>query len=260
MTHILDLSPWLSATIVFFSIFFLVIAPYLISRHFWGKYSDEESETLASSIIFRTASLHSLILALVFAQEQINVFEVRRSTVKEGSAVADIFYDLKRYDPESTLSLQRQLAKYTQVVIEQEWELLSRGELSTTAWELWDNVYVGILDLQPSNNKQHTLRERMLTDVDLISLSRDFRQADYDSGITSLFWVVAIFGVVFVVLPYFVFKANKVNFILISTYAAFTSLVIYTIVVMSNPYKAPFVVEPKAMIRVFNQDMKDVLK
>lgn len=258
--HILDLSSWLSASIVFLSILFLVIVPYLIARYFLRSHSGEDTENLASSIIFRTASLHSLILALVFAQEQVNVFEIRKATVEEGSAVADIFYDLKRYDPVSTVPLQGQLAEYTKVVIEEEWDLLNDGKLSSKAWELWDHVYNGILDLEPGNIRQETLRGKMLADIGKISKTRDLRQADYYSGITPLFWLIAILGVVFVVLPYFVFRVNKVNLLLIGTYAAFTALVIYTIIAMSTPYRAPILVEPTGLVEVFTQDMIDLVE
>ena len=102
MTQILNMGPWLSALIVISSIIFVVMTSYFLTRHILGANSSTETETLASSIIFRTASLHGLILALVFAQEQINVLEIRRSTVEESNAVADIFYDLKRYDSNET--------------------------------------------------------------------------------------------------------------------------------------------------------------
>lgn len=254
-----DLSILLTAAIIVLSVVLLVVAPYAVTRYFFRRHAEEDTGTLSSSIIFRTASLHGLILALVFAQEQVNVVDLRRTTAREAAAVADIFYDLNRYDSVGNQPLRRALAEYVRIVISEEWEALADGHLSQRAWDLWDEVYTGILDFHPKDPRQEALRERMLHDIETISESRNIRSADSASGVTALFWFVAILGIVFVVLPYFVFPARKVNLLLLGSFAAYNGVVIFTILSLTNPYSPPRAVTPGPFVEIFNGDMKTIL-
>jgi hypothetical protein len=252
---------WLIALILISAIIFLVLGPYAVARFFLHKHTKQETETLSSSIIFRTASLHGLILALVFAQEQANVTDLRQTTSREASAVADVFYDLERFGSiDSTFPLRQSIAHYLHTVIYEEWDSLSSGNLSSRAWEYWETVYLGILNLTPETIRQESLRNQMLEDIRIISRCRNKRNADSSSGVSSLFWFVAILGVVFVVIPYFVFPARKINLLLIGSFAAYNGIVIYTIYAMSNPFSMPGRVQPAPFIEKFQNEMSAMLQ
>lgn len=252
--------PWLAGAAVVASVILLVVGPYVLARRLFLTHATDDTESLASSVIFRVASLHVLILALVFAQEQVNVLDIRQTTAKEAAAIADVFYDLARYDATKNEHLRKTLAEYTEVVIHEEWLLLIDGDLSQEAWDLWSYVYEGILDLTPQNPRDEALRSRMLKDIETISESRNLRRADYSSGVTGLFWVVAISGIVFIVLPYFVFRPRPINILLLTIFATYNGMVIYTISVMSNPYSPPAAVEPLPFVDVFQHDMEALLR
>ena len=66
---------------------------YRMARWMLSHKTDEHSQDMASSIIFRIAALHGLILALVFAQELTNYNEVRKTVSEEAIAVGDVFFD-----------------------------------------------------------------------------------------------------------------------------------------------------------------------
>ena len=78
-----------------------------------------------SSIIFRVAALHGLILALVFAQVLFSYQEVRGALLREATAVADIYYDFERYDPKTAQFMQTAIVEYAQTVVDEEWQLLA---------------------------------------------------------------------------------------------------------------------------------------
>ncbi len=139
----------------------------------------EETRQLSDSVIFLTTMLHSLVLALVFAQEQINVVELRQTSAREAGAIADIFYDLDRYEAGGNRELRRALAEYVQTLIDEEWDLLEKAQLSQRCWDLWDEVFRGVLDLNPASAREESLRNRMLEDLDTISESRNIRSALY---------------------------------------------------------------------------------
>jgi hypothetical protein len=250
---------WLAAGMVILSVVFLVFAPYAAARFLLRAHARDETETLSNSIIVRIASLHGLILALIFAQEQANMNDLRHTNAREAAAVADVFYDLDRYDPVGNARLRRAMAEYVRVVIDEEWEMLADGHLSQRAWDSWQLAYMGILDLTPVNPRQQTLRERMLADIETISESRNLREAGAIGGVTRLFWIVAVVGVVFVVVPFFVFPARKVNLLLLLSFAVYNGVVIYTIFALSHPFSPPGAVKPAPFVEVFRHDMGELL-
>ncbi len=258
----IPLSPAIiSGLVLFFGVLVLVWGTYGITRLLLGRLSGgKDTGTLADSIIFLTASLHGLVLALVFAQEQVNIVDLRQTSAHEAGAIANVFYDLDRFEPGGNLEARRALAGYVQIVIEEEWTLLQDGQLSQRAWDLWDDAFNAVLDLDPTSPRQEALRDRMLEDIGPISESRNIRVADASSGVTGLFWMVALPGVFFVVIPYFVIRASLLHFLLLGCFAAYNGLVMFTIFVMSNPYSPPFPVEPDAFKAIFNQDMLDLLR
>jgi hypothetical protein len=257
--EILDNLPWLSVVTVALSVAFLVAAVYVVSRLIHRKRGSDGTVKPLDSVVENIMIIHGLVLALVFAQEQINVVELRRTTAVEAAAVADIFYDLDRYDPVANLPLRRDLAEYVNVVIHEEWASLAEGQLSQRAWVLWDNVYEGILDLEPANTRQEALRSRMLSDIDTISESRDLRAAEHSSGITALFWIVAVFGIGIVAFLDFVLRDGRPNLPLLIAFALYNGVIIYTIIAMTNPYSPPGAIEPAAFIEIFRHDMAELV-
>jgi len=249
----------LVAVLVILFVVSLVMLPYAIARFFLHPHTSEETEALSGSIVFRMGLLHGLILALIFSQELTDLVDVRNTSAKEAAAAADIFYDLDRYDPVASRSLRHSLAEYVHTVIHEEWGMLSQGQLSQRAWDLWEEVYMGVLDLAPESLRHESLRARMLQDIETISESRYVRGADSNSGVSGLFWFIAVLGTVFIVLPYFVFSARKVNLLLLLTFAVYNALVVYTIFAMSNPYSPPGATTPSAFVEVFSDDMEHLL-
>lgn len=122
-----------------------LFAIYALTRALWGPRQTAETKDLAGSVIFRIASLHGLILALVFAQALIAYSEIRSNLGEEATAVAGIFNDMRRHDPqaEATTEVQATLAAYLRHVVDHEWAALSEtGKLTPEGWALREKVYL----------------------------------------------------------------------------------------------------------------------
>ena len=209
---------------------------YIVSRRFLSHLIDDDTVDLSSSVIFRLSSLHSLILALIFAQEQVNLSKLNQSIVDESIAVADVFYDLDRFGSSEASALQNEVVSYTQIVVNEEWELLKDNKLSNDAWSSWGQIYEGVLDLQPVSLRQETLREMMLADIDKVSTYRDIRVAAASSEISLLFWFAGVFGFVAVIALYFSFAPTFINLAILGILSAYVGLILVSIYAMNSPF------------------------
>lgn len=207
---------------------------------FRGDLETGRTFDLAGPIMLRTASLHGLILALVFAQELVSYQRISTAVTEEATAVADIFYDIGRYDEDEAPPVRAALVNYLRLVIDEEWRTLSEeGELWGPAWGEREKVYLAVLDLEPATPRQTTLRGHMLEDVQLIAELRERREAAARSHLSLLFLVPAVLGVALVAATCFVYAPTAINLGLMGIYGGFSGVVIFIIYALSDPFDTP---------------------
>lgn len=229
----------------------IVLAAYYTMHRIMGGDPGGRDRELASSVITRIASLHVLILALVFAQEMIEYQALRTESAVESNAVGDVFYDAERYGPEAQEPIQKALKDYVSIVIKEEWHELGRtGELSAAAWDQWNIAYLKILELAPTNTKQQSLRSHMLDEIHTISESRDRRENSGTDSISLIFWFAAISGVIFTAIGYYPYAPDGRNLLLLSIFGVFTGVILFFIYAFSNPYSPPATLFPTAFERL----------
>ena len=210
----------------------------LVARGFDAN--EHRTADLASSVIFRVASLHALILGLVFAQETALYRDLTADLVREATAVADVYFDLGRYGIDDLEKTQRTVADYAEAVVERDWPSLHiEGRLARESYLLWEAVYQRVLDLDPQSARQEELRRHMLEGIHGIAELRQRRTNAANSVIPTMFWIAAIGGLVFVSMPYFIYAPSAVNLALLVLFASFTGLVLATIYAFSDPFSPP---------------------
>ena len=213
---------------------------------------------MSSSIIVRLGALHALILALVFAQEQVNYTQVRMTIANEAAAIADTYYGLGRYSEvelESVEAIETAIARHVKSVVDEEWVLLAKGKLSDTAWERYVEVEVGLLNLQPVSPMQEYIWEECLSDWDGVSEYRRARELAARYQIPTFFWVVAVFGFFLVVLPYFSFEPSAANITTLAVLALYNGIVFYCIVSIGNPFSGAAPIAPDAFQNLLTSEL-----
>ncbi|KUF12317.1 DUF4239 domain-containing protein [Pseudoponticoccus marisrubri] len=231
---------------------------YFTLRWLSGARFAEDTQTLAGSVIIRVAALHGLILALVFAQEMVDYHSLRSNLVAEATAVADIYNDIRRYggEAETEGAIQNALSRYTRIVVEEEWQLLSENRpLSAEGWILRETIYLGVLDLVPETPRQEDLRRHMVAKAQLIAELRQERENTALHAVNALFWIAALAGVVLVTVPYFVFSPTRLHLLLLSIYGAFSGLVMFIIYAFADPFDTPGALEPVAFERLLEGEI-----
>lgn len=257
--EILTLPVPVSALIVVGGTVAVAVSVWLLMRLALVRHDRGEARELAGSVIFRVSALHGLILALVFAEELVRLHTVERTVAHESALVADVFYDLRRWGGAAgeTEDIQRHVAGYVAVVLNEEWQMLTRERrLSDAAWTHWIAAYEGILDLTADTPRQTALKDIMLRAIRAIPELRRDREAAAAARVNPFFMVAAIFGVILTAASFFTFKPGRVNTLLISIFGAYTGIVIYFIIVFANPYLPPGAIEPNGFRTVYQGEVQ----
>lgn len=229
----------------------LMLTSYFTMRLITGGDPEGKDRDLAGSIVLRISALHGLILALVFAQEMVGYQQLRYESAIEADAIADVYFDAGRYDILKGIPIQQALAGYLRVVVKEEWaELGSTGRLSQTAWDQWDVAYRGVLDLVPATERQTSLRDHMLKQIQTIAENRVKRDNHAPDNIDLLFWFAAVSGVILIPFAYYPYPPDRRSIMLISIYGTYTGIILFLIYAFSNPYSPPAALTPIAFERL----------
>lgn len=224
---------------------FGVIVLYFAARLIFPKQPDLKTNELAASILFRIATLHALVIALVFASEIVEYQQLLLQSALEANSISDVYYDADRYEPDDLEAIREPLRRYVSIVAEQEWKQLGEERvLMSSAWAAWDEAYSAVLDLKPSTLRQTSLRENMLHGLQLIAENRDLREHHAKTDVGYFFWLSAILGVMLLSVGYYTFPPKAENLVLIALFAAYTGFILFMIFAMSNPFSHPGALKP----------------
>lgn len=245
-----DFSALLEITLFALAAVGVVLGVYFLSHRLLFRRTETDTANLAGSVIFRIAALHSLILGLVFAQEQAGFNDLRTTIVREADAVADIYNDLIRYDAAATGEIRTLIVEYVKEAAGPEWRSLAESRLSARAWALWDEVYEAVLDLAPQTERQQWLHANLRHDIDTISDTRTRRELAADGQVTSLFWIAALGGLVLIAIPYFTFRPSRLHITLLTVFAVYNGLILFFIAALANPFTEPASIAPHPFERL----------
>ncbi|WP_099864582.1 bestrophin-like domain [Pararhizobium haloflavum] len=226
----------------------LVLGSYSIARHFLhsGDAADRTHDVVGA-VATRIAALHGLMLALVYAQELDDYKGIRNLLTEESVAVSDVYNDIRRYGGEAVDVVQGDLARYLDVVVDEEWDMLGRREgLSPTAWGLWQGVYEALLDLTPETDRQSFLAGRMRDRITQVARYRQMRDATAIGGFGSMFWAPALIGISLLSVSLYVYRPTRSHLVLMSIFGAYSGVILFFIYAFANPFEQPGRLEPEA--------------
>lgn len=239
----------------------LVLFPYFLTRKLVAFNGDtDRTYDAASAVAFRIAALHGVILALVYAQELTDFQSIRTVLTEEAVALADVFYDAGRYGGPQSEAIQRDLADYTALVVNQEWDMLGRGAgLSPEAGQRWNDTYLTLLDLAPASARQNFLADRMLKRVTDIARFRQLRLSTATDGFSYIFWAPALIGTMLVAVPFCVFPPTRANLMLLCLFATYSGIILFFIFAFDNPFSVPGRLDPEPFQYLLRNEMGNLL-
>lgn len=239
----------------------LVLGSYFLARHLLTAGGEgDRTHDAASTVAVRVAALHGLILALVYAQELDDYKGIRTVLTQEAVAISDVFNDAKRYGGPAVTQIQEHLATYVALVVNEEWASLAKRQgLTAAAWIEWDKAYNILLDLQPSNDRERFLAQRMRNRITEVAGFRQMREAPSLGRFAGLFWGPALIGLVCVAAPFYVYRPTRTHIALLSMFGAYSGVILFFIFAFSNPFSTPGRLEPAPFEHLLKEDIGKAL-
>jgi hypothetical protein len=185
-------------------------------------------------------------LVVVAAWEQFQT--ARNTTEREASELAELFWLGHRLPEAEGHQLQELTRSYAQVVVDEEWPLMARGESSPRAWELIDEIRLTVQNLNPDTEAGQVLYEQGLERVHDLADARRDRLVEAREGIPAILWVVLLTGAIITVGFTYLFGLDDTttHMLMVALLALVIGLILFTIGSLEYPYSGNVRLGPDA--------------
>jgi hypothetical protein len=215
-----------------------------VTSHYIIRYHLRKRHERVGRVLFRVAaSLLALILSITFANQRVEYFELKRSIGAEASALVDIKIDLDLYDTEASHLIQTKIRDYVLSVSEDGWKSIYENPFKSKSVGLFLEIYSDINHLETKTHFHESLKSNLLDDIDRISDYLQIRLYSIREKSSPLIYT-SIFGLAAIMILFSVYRPDRITIGFLSIYSAFIGIVLYFILMMSNPLKGPLQIEP----------------
>jgi hypothetical protein len=256
MTAILQLPAWLGAILAMLLAIAASALPFVLLRRLLSEDLPTKTRDVAETVAVRIGTIHSLILALVFAEAQSTHTNLQQEVSKELTTIEHIALELDQWNGVEQGLLRGYLAAYVSAVLQNEWHASASLRGSREARHAYNVLDMGILNLKAESPQQQSLRTRMIVNMDELQDHRTARLSLAHRGLPSLFWWMALTGFAIIVGFFLIFPANLVHIAILSVYGAYTGLALYFILALSHPYTGPASIDTLPYQMVLEDELK----
>lgn len=221
--------------------------------------TETSSVELAMQVSRGIAVLHALMIALVFAEAQIDYTRAREELWRETDLLHKVFYNLTFYETAEARETRLLVADYAETLVDTEWDLLAQDRLSPEASELFQQIFVQVLQLHASGSGQSWLRDDIRAALNELAKLRHNRFFEANDRLPAVFWLSIVLGYFLLCCLFSVYQKSRLNVILIAAFSVFFGTVGYLIFAFHDPFDGHLRVAPQPILMLHDEVMLPTL-
>jgi len=198
----------------------------------------KEHHDVASAMFTTLGTVYGIFLAFIVATTWQYYNTTATNVSNEALYLGMLYGNARAYAPESGDALRKLLRDYRQTVVEKEWTMLAKGEQSSKAEHLMDEITNWYTSYQPRTKTEDAFFNESVHNLNMLKQLRDERIGDAASGLIPLLWVVLFAGALATIGFTFLFNAKNiwVQGIMIGLLTLVITLTLFAIVNLDFPF------------------------
>ena len=218
--------------IIYFTTYFLI-----------SQYIKKNHERVGRTLFRVGASLLGLLLSITFANQRVSYFNLKNNLEAEASKLVDIHIDLELINSEESILLNSKVKDYIIAISEDGWLTFYEDPFNSRQFVQFLDINETINRLEVKNEFEKGLKQNLRSDIDEVS---DFLQSRVFSTRPESNHLIytSFFGLTVIMILFAVYPPDKITVGFLAIYVAFIGIVLYFILMMSNPLKGPLQIEP----------------
>lgn len=251
MTWIYNFPAWVF-TPVAVAIFCALAGGGLLLVRRYGKAERITHNDVAGPIVGTAGTILAVVLSfmvvVVWQEYDASAGNVQR----EASAVADLHHLALGLPAPLRGTVQRDLDRYTDIIVTDEWPLMQHGGRSIRAHQLAYAVDRDLVTYTPSTSHQETLQTQALGLVERFADARRQRLFDNDQGIPKLMWAAMLLLSAITIAFTYLFRVDSARAHLVMTVglSAIVAVIFVLIAELDYPFRGDIRIGPDAFTHV----------
>jgi hypothetical protein len=208
----------------------------------------EANHAVGGILIQIVAPAYSILLAFVVFTVWTQHDEVNTFVQKEANRLGNLFRNAQGLpDPERGL-IREALRNYVQIVINEEWDTMGRGEESQHAWNAYDELLNRYFAMGSLSGRQADLYSRSLKNLNALGDLRTRRLLSSQSAVPGVLWALLVGGgVITIGFSYLIGTKNLWAQVLMTAAAAGTlAFFLFLILATDLPFTGDLKLTPAA--------------
>lgn len=230
------LPQWLMGVVVVGGCVGVVLVAHRLFRWLYPRDFAEQEVSGAMAMMGVAATITSLLLAFAAISVWESASAADAGVMNEASDCAMLARDLGTYGTPEALRTRAAVRDYVQMVIQEEWPLLARGESSGKAWAQLDTVFRLAHKIEVRTPHESVFLGVVWSRINDIVKHRRDRLHAAQSEVPGTLWIVVVGGSLLTFAFAFVLPRTRFSQALIAGLAATLGLVFHFIIAMQHPF------------------------
>jgi hypothetical protein len=209
---------------------------------------------LTGAIFEAIAMAYTVLLAFVVVISWQNFDKAEAHTETEANCLVDLYRSSAAFGQPFENESRALIKEYVNVVINEEWASLARGEESAKASGILRNIWTLYTNYEPKTKKEEMFFAESIRKLDDLRETRRSRIIDSRTGVHPVLWFVLVVGGITTISFTFFFGSDKfiTHAIMASVLSVIVALILLTIISFDFPFTGSVCIEPKMFQQVIS--------
>jgi len=226
-----------------------VLAGLLAHRYLPQSVLDQHNE-IAGFVFAVVGVVYAVLLAFLAIAVWERFDDAHKRVSDEASQLVIVYRRVDAF-PDERAPLRRQIVRYAQVLVSDEWPAMNRGGSSDTADALIEGIAYHVRHLKVKTPSQQVLQTSLIDSVENTMVDRDDRLVLSNTGLNAFLWTILYLGAAAVIaFSYlFAFKSRAAQAAMVGLLAFTLALVLYLIAAIDFPFRGDVRILPTALVQ-----------
>lgn len=240
----------LFASFITLSVMFLSAVCMLVVRRLFGHTVLALHNDVAGFIFNVIGVVYAVLLAFVVIVEWELFRDAKEKVHEEVRCMSDVFRDARIFGEPYTSTIRKDILDYSDSVINEEWRLMGKGEISSTARVRMRKIFSDVTSINPRNDYEKIWYQEIIARMNNFSDARNARLFSRNNGIPEMMWNVLIIGGFITIAFSFLFGTSNVwaQILMVSSLSGMIVLVMILIKSLDHPFEGLISVGPDDFI------------
>lgn len=236
------------ATVIALSIVAVIICQMVLNR-ILGKDRIKQCHEVGGYYLAIVGSFYAVLLGLIVFGAMDKFLDAEKTVEQEGKSILAVYSIASQFGSEGKY-IQEKIRQYTDEVVNTEWELMEKDQISMKARKGFLEALAAIKKIDPSTENQKALYPTLISEAIKLWESRRDRTKKSNEGIPTAEWVILFIGAAITLIFTFFFTIENegIHLVMTGMISLMIFLSLYLVLLFGEPFSGDMKVSNHGLV------------